>query len=388
MLPLTRNTNARLRRLAAVLFVGLTPISLQAADDAALDPDQPYVARRSNPVVYDLDYCVIVTAPYKTKLLRVWMPLPQSDFGQEVTELETTTFPQTVEPQIGTEEQFQNRFAYFEFPSPQGAQIIRRRFQVRVWELRWNVDPAKIVAPVSWPDSFAKYRRNESQAVVIGDRHQTLLAQLLPQRTNAASDLANVMDYVRKEFRYDHGNASLRADSEHLFNTGGGHCSDYHSFCAAVGRAMGYPTRMTYGLNTFPKSSPSHCKLEAYLPPYGWVSFDVSETQKMTQAIAADASLDESAKERYQTAAERRLETGFRDNTWFLQTRGSDYELIPKASRKVPVVRTIYAEADGKPLRDPDPANPAETAYSWMTAQRMTPDHAVPYPFTDLKTLD
>ena len=384
-----RNANIRLRRLAALVLIGFAPISLRAADKAAtLDPDQPYVAERSNPVVYDVDYSIIVTAPYKTKLLRVWVPLPPSDHGQEVTELETTTFPQTVEPQIGTEEQFQNRFAYFEFPSPQGAQIIRRRFQVRTWELRWNIDPAKFVAPAAWPDSFDKYRRNESQAVVIGDRHQTLLAQLLPKRTNAASDLASVMDYVRKEFRYDHGNASLRADSEHLFNAGGGHCSDYHSFCAAVGRAMGYPTRMTYGLNTFPKSSPSHCKLEAYLPPYGWVSFDVSETQKMTQAIAADASLDESAKKRYQTAAEQRLESGFRDNTWFLQTRGSDYELAPKASRRVPVVRTIYAEADGKPLRDPDPANPAETEYSWMTAQRMTPDRAVPYPFTDVKTLD
>ena len=29
---------------------------------------------------------------------------------------------------------------------------------------------------------------------------------------------------------------------------------------------------MTYGINPFPKNSPSHCKLEAYLPPYGWVS--------------------------------------------------------------------------------------------------------------------
>ena len=384
-----RSANAWFRRLAALAIIGLTATSLHAADDAAtLDPDQPYVARRSNPVVYDVDYSIIVTAPYKTKLLRVWVPLPPSDYGQEVTERETTTFPQTVEPQIGTEKQFQNRFAYFEFPSPQGAQIIRRRFQVRTWELRWNIDPAKLVSPASWPESFTKYRRNESQAVVIGDRHQTLLAQLLPKRTNAASDLAGVMDYVRKEFRYDHRNASLRAYSEHLFNAGGGHCSDYHSFCAAVGRAMGYPTRMTYGLNTFPKNSQSHCKLEAFLPPYGWVSFDVSETQKMTQAIAADASLDESAKKRYHAAAEQRLESGFRDNTWFLQTRGSDYELAPKASRRVPVVRTIYAEADGKPLRDPDPANPAETEYSWMTAQRMTPDHAVPYPFTDVKTLD
>ena len=45
-----------------------------------------------------------------------------------------------------------------------------------------------------------------------------------------------------------------------------------------MGRALGYPTRMTYGINPFPKNSPSHCKMEAFLPPYGWVAFDVSDT--------------------------------------------------------------------------------------------------------------
>jgi len=35
----------------------------------------------------------VVTAPYKTKVLKVWLPLPESDYGQEVTEGELTPFP-------------------------------------------------------------------------------------------------------------------------------------------------------------------------------------------------------------------------------------------------------------------------------------------------------
>ena len=138
-----------------------------------------------------------------------------------------------------------------------------------------------------------------------------------------------------QEFR-----ASLAASAVHALEKRRGHCSDYHGFCAALGRALGYPTRVTYGINPFPKNSPSHCKLEAYLPPYGWVSFDVSETQKLIEAIQKDAGLGGKKKEELVRAARERLRRGFRDNTWLLQTRGTDYELEPPASKPVPVVRT------------------------------------------------
>ena len=77
-----------------------------------------------------------------------------------------------------------------------------------------------------------------------------------------------------------------------------GHCSDYHGLCAAFGRALGVPMRVTYGINPFPKNSPSHCKMEAYLPPYGWVSFDVSETQLLINAIKQDKELADAKKDR------------------------------------------------------------------------------------------
>ena len=49
-----------------------------------------------------------------------------------------------VEPQLGTEEVYGNRFAYFEFESPQGAQILRHQFRIKVWELHWNLDTDKV----------------------------------------------------------------------------------------------------------------------------------------------------------------------------------------------------------------------------------------------------
>jgi hypothetical protein len=61
--------------------------------------------------------------------------------------------------------------------------------------------------------------------------------------------------------------------------------------------------------------------------------------------------------------------------------------LAPAASRRVPVVRTIYAEADGVPLDDPDPSDPSETKFAWMTVARFTADKTVKYPFTDFESL-
>jgi hypothetical protein len=81
------------------------------------------------------------------------------------------------------------------------------------------------------------------------------------------------------------------------------------------------------------------------------------------------------------------MRQGFRDNTWLLCTKGTDYELAPKASGKVPLVSSVYAEADGKPLPLPDPADPTKAEFAWMTAHKYTPDKPVTYPFKEWKTL-
>lgn len=358
------------------------------AADAPLDPEQPYQARRSRPVTYDVDFSIVVTPPYKAKKLAVWLPLPGDDLGQEIRDSRLSSFPIAVEPQVAAEEKFGNRFAYFEFASPQGAQVIRHKFRVTTWELRWDVDPAQVVDVAKWPASFDKYRRGDSQAVIVDERFEKLLVEVAPRRdAGVGRNLNDVMNWVQAKFEYDHHDASLKASAVHALEKRRGHCSDYHGFCASMGRALGVPTRVTYGINTFPKNSPSHCKLEAYLAPYGWVSFDVSETQRLCAAIRASADLDDPQRKELIERAQLRLARGFRDNTWFLQTRGTDYDLAPKASRRAPVVRTAWIEADGVPLPEPDPADKSQTAFSWMTVHEYRADQNVAYPFADWKSL-
>jgi transglutaminase-like putative cysteine protease len=351
-----------------------------------LDPNLPYQATRSNPVTYDVDFAVVVTAPYHTKKLRVWLPLPQSDAGQEIEEGEITTSPMRVTPKIARESAFGNQFGYFEFDHPEGGQLIRHTFKIKVWELHWDIDPAKVVRVPRWSDSFDRYLKSD-RSVRVDDRFATLAREIVPEQKNPADDLAAVMDWLGDHMTYDHSQASLEASSEHGLTKKTGDCSAYHGLCAAFGRALGFPTRVTYGINPFPKNSPSHCKLEAYLPPYGWVSFDVSETQKLVGAIKKETTLTQQEKTDLVRAATRRLRSGFRDNTFFLQTRGTDYDLMPPASKRVPVVRTLYAEADNIALPDPDPANPNKREFAWMTLHQYTPDRAVSYPFKDWKSL-
>jgi transglutaminase-like putative cysteine protease len=274
-----------------------------------------------------------------------------------------------------------------EFVNPQGAQMIRHKFRIKVWELRWDVDPAKVIAVKKWPEGFDRYLQSEERAVVVNDQVRQLAQLLVPRRQGPAQDLATALTGINGYMKYDHTLASLQASSEHALKHQRGRCSDYHGLCAAVGRALGYPTRVTYGINPFPKSSPSHCKLEAFLPPYGWVSFDVAETQRLIAAITSDFLLGSREKDELIKAANRRLIRGFRDNTWFLQTRGTDYDLAPPASKRVAVVRTIHAEADGVALPEPDPANPQQREFAWMTAHQYKADKPATYPFADWKSL-
>lgn len=371
--------------LAAVLCLGFAGV---AVGEDRLDPALPYQAERSNPVAYDVEFAFVVTAPYKTKQLRVWVPLPPSDVAQEVRGRQLSAFPDNAPPEIAAEPVYGNQFACFTFDKPQGAQIVRHRFQVKVWELNWKIDPAHVETVREWPATFDPYRRSDGGAVIVDPRFENLLTEIVPHRGTVAGDFQRVLKWVDRNFEYDHVKASLQARSEHGLELRRGHCSDYHGFCAAMGRVLGVPTRVTYGINPFPKASPSHCKLEAFLPPYGWVSFDVSETQKLAEFIRKTPELTDAQQSDLIAKAQGRLMSGFRDNTWFLQTRGSRYELAPKASGPVNVVRTIYAEADGVPLAEPDPSNKDQTAFTWMTSHRYQADREVPYPFADVWGLE
>lgn len=345
---------------------------MATAKPDALNPEMPYQAEQSNRVTYAVDFSAVVTPPQGCKVLKVWLPLPPSNEAQQVRDSRLSTFPIHVEPQIATEKVYGNRFAYFEFHRPQGAQIIRHRFQATVAEMNWNVEQDKVLEVAQWPAAFEPYL--QSHQIQQQEALEKVLVEIRPNSKQGLSTFAAAMRWVNENLEYDHAKASLRADVDHALTFMRGHCSDYHGLCATLGRSLGYPTRVTYGLSLYPKNSPSHCKLEAYLPPYGWVSFDLSETQKLVDKIGDSDMLAETDKRALADATWKRLQRGFRENCWLLVTRGTNYQLAPRASRPVSVVRTIYAEADGEPLPEPDPANPHKREFGWMTVHHYQAD--------------
>jgi len=354
-------------------------------DSRRFSPEQDYSGQRRSPVEYQVDFSVVVTAPHHSKVLRVWLPLPQNNACQEIQDRHLSTFPMTVAPKIGRESRFGNQFAYFEFHEPKGAQMIRHQFRAKVWEMRWNLAADNVVNVEKWPDAFAPYLQPDP--LTSNAAFHAVVNKLAKPQSTDGERLYAAMSWVDTHMTYDHKNASLQADANHAFSLGRGHCSDYHGLCAAMGRELGNPTRVVYGLNLFPKDSPSHCKVESFLAPYGWVPFDVSETQKLVQSIQSHPDLPSSDKARLVAAVRRRLAQGFRENTWLLVTRGVSYELVPKASKPVRVVRTIYAEADGQPLPEPDPANTDKHEFAWMTMHDYKSDRPVTSPFKDLTSL-
>ena len=365
----------------------LFSFALELARADQMDPTSPSTATKSQPAEFEMDYRIMVTPPAGTKQLRVWLPIPPSNEVQQFESIELSTFPTSVRPEVAAEPKYGNRFAYFEFNEPRGAQVIRHRFRAATHQLTWNVQPEQIEKVVQWPATFNKYLGSDA-AIAVNDELRGQLQEILPQPKQEYSDLTTAMRWLNRNMKYDHSQASLQASSTHALTQRTGHCSDYHGLCSAFGRALGYPTRVTYGMAMFPKASPSHCKLEAYLPGYGWVSYDISETQKLLKRIASDEALSDTQRQRFAEAARARLESGFRDNTWLLQTVGTDYQLAPPAAHSVNVVRTIYAEADGQPLPEPDPSDVTKHEFAWMTAQSVKTTKDVPYPFKRMETLE
>ena len=363
------------QRLGTLLFLGFficCPDARLGAEptSSSLSPTMPSRGTKSRAATFRVDFRVAVAAPAKTRKLRVWLPLPPSDGDQQISERRIETFPRQVAPSIESEPVFGNSFAYFEFDSPSGAQQIRHQFTATVHQLDWNVDYAAVERPEVWPESFDPFQRPDARADQAGE-FRALVAQINERAESDSDRLLSAMEWVDQNLTYDHKQASLTADPMHALIHRRGHCSDYHGLCGTLAQKIGFPSRVVYGLQMFDKGSPSHCKLEVYLPPYGWVSYDLSETQKLAKQIAADKSLSAAQREARVGVVRERTMRGFRENTWLLVTRGVNYELAPRSSRPVSVIRTIYAEADGVPLPEPDPGNDQQRTFAWMTMHRV-----------------
>ncbi len=325
-----------------------------------LAPEKTAIAK------FKVDFRVAIKAPAKTKQLRVWVPLPPSTENQMVWDRKFHTFPREHQPQLTREPTFGNEFAYFEIDSPDGPLEIRHTFTAEIAQLDWGVDYSKVANTASWPQAFELFQTPDARSARAKD-YTKIVEQIQSVSDAKSKQFMKAIEWVDQNLTYDSANASRTADPAHGLIHRRGHCSDYHGLCGTFAREIGFPSRVLYGLQMFDKGSPSHCKLEVFMPPYGWVSYDLSETQKLAIRVSKDDRLLPEQRKKNAEFVRQRTLKGFRENTWLLVTRGENYPLMPAASTTVSIIRTIYAEADGIPLKE----DAAAQAGTWLTMQRV-----------------
>jgi transglutaminase-like putative cysteine protease len=332
-------------------------------------------AERTNPVTYDISAQLVFTPPVGTKVAHVWIVKPPDDAGQEVLAFETDPKPTMEAP----DPLYGNHLVYFRLDNPDGAQVIRYRLKIHVWELHWNLDPTKVTAFLD--ASMPEWLRSESRVVADDPRIRAVAQKVAGDATEPFERVRRILQFVMDTMTYSHGECSLQASALHALTKRIGHCSDYHGFATALLRSVGIPARVTYGINPFKRRSPSHCKLEVFLPPYGWVPFDLSETDKVLEQLAK-SDLPAEVKAQRREAILRWLFSGFRDNTWYRVTVGTDFPIVPPVAPNPPVIRTAYIVCDDKVLPDPDPANPNRMEFAWQLVWDVKPDKVVEFPWS------
>ncbi len=333
------------------------------------------LAERTNPVTYAITATLVFTPPVGTKIAHVWMVKPPNDIGQEVLAFETEPAPTTEaqDPLYG------NHLVYWRLDNPDGAQVIRYRLQIRTYEVRWHLQPEKVALPN--PKDMPEWLRNESRIVTNDPRIQRLAREIVKDAKMPFEKVRKVLEFVMDALKYSHAECSLQASALHALTRRIGHCSDYHGFATALLRSLQIPARVTYGVNPHKRRSPSHCKLEVFLLPYGWVPFDLSETDKVLEQIAA-SPLPAAEKARKRAEILGWLFSGFRDNTWYRTAVGTDYPVVPPVAPNPPVIRTFYIVCDDKVLPDPDPANPNRMEFAWQLVWEVKQDRETVFPWT------
>ncbi|MCS7263912.1 MAG: transglutaminase domain-containing protein [Armatimonadetes bacterium] len=354
---------------AAILVIG----AMAQKSSPKIDPIKP--TKRSNPVTYEINAQLVFTPPVGTKVAHVWIVKPPDDAGQELLDFETEPKPtmEAADPLYG------NQLVYFRFDEPDGAQVIQYRLKIRAWELHWNLDPSKVTAYREV--AMSEWLRNESRIVVNDHRIRALAQKIVNGATEPFERVKRVLEFIIDTMNYSHGECSLQASALHALTRRVGHCSDYHGFATALLRSLGIPARIVYGINPHKRHSPSHCKLEVFLHPYGWVPFDLSETDKVLEQLSK-SDLPERVKAQKRDAILQWLFSGFRDNTWFRVTTGTDFPVVPAVAPNPPVIRTAYIVCDDKILPDPDPANPNRMEFAWQLVWNSKSDKPVTYPWS------
>jgi transglutaminase-like putative cysteine protease len=355
-LHMKTHTTVFLSAILATMTITLVVGALVAA--APSDPTP--VASRS----FEFTYTVTVPAlPAASSPLRVWIPLPDHDAYQKISDL---SIEAPVAHTVEQHAEYGNEFAVFVVNAQQASAPfdIVLHFQATRYEHR----VALIANTSSGSAASGKPADPESKLMLAHwlqpDRlvpTNGVIAELAQENTAGTTDTLDkahkIYEYVVSTMHYDktgdgwgHGDAVWACTSKR------GNCTDFHSLFIGITRASGIPARFEIG---FPLPADKtagdipgyHCWAEFYVEGRGWIPVDASEAWKHPDKREYFFGAQDVNRIQFTTGRDLRLDTAQKGDPL-------NYFIYP------------YAELDGKPFdklqnhfafRDLPTAAPAST---------------------------
>jgi transglutaminase-like putative cysteine protease len=278
----------------------------------------------------------IKNIPDGARVVRVWVPVAQSDQHQTV---KVVNIKAPAPTQITEDPEYGNKVLYVEIKNPPSGRV-EFTLEYEVTRLEYSRgDYAQLERKDSKPGVIAASMNRYVQPdalVPIDGKIKALAVEVTGSQTGTVAKAKAAYRYLFTTMRYDktgtgwgRGDAIWACDAKH------GNCTDFHSPFIGVMRADGIPARFDIGFPVPENKAQGdiagyHCWAEFYAPKVGWVPVDISEAWK--------------AKEK------RDYFFGTVDANRVQFSTGRDITLVPKQDGP-PLNYFVYpyVEVDGKP---------------------------------------
>jgi transglutaminase-like putative cysteine protease len=288
---------------------------------------------------FSFTYQVHVPADAAAKSSRLWIPLPQNDAFQSVSNLKIES---SVPHSEGRDPEYQNPFAVF---TPSAAQAAAGYDVTLLFNATRREHAVDVHSPASQnasgtpsSDPLMKRYLEPDKLVPLSGTIAELSRQQTAGDTTPLQKARHIYDYVVATMRYDKtGEGWGRGDAVWACTSKHGNCTDFHSLFIGMMRSAGIPARFEIGFplpegKTEGDISGYHCWAEFYISGIGWIPVDASEAWK--------------------NPAKRDYFFGAHDDNRVFFTYGRDLVLSP--DQKGPALNYFiypYAESDGQPVK-------------------------------------
>ncbi len=235
---------------------------------------------------FHITYNAMVKDLTPGKKLQVWIPIPQDDPHQTISNVNVSKTDGLAQS-IRTEPTFGNTMLYLEgMTGDQTALNVTIDYDVTRKFNQMDVESVVADGPTDGTE-FDVYRQPSSLCVV-NDEIRTTAAKIGSEGTTLVRARA-FYDHVAGDMEYDKSGTGWGLGSTvHACDVGRGNCTDFHSYFISLCLAENIAARFQIGLfgkyETLPgqpyETGGYHCWAEFRVPGRAWVPVDISEADK------------------------------------------------------------------------------------------------------------